>query len=105
VATLYARATAAEKRRIEAKAAGAGVSVSRYLVRAATEDRLPPTGDERVRIEELLYRFKRTSLFLDHFAAGSMGLERAGATAGQQREIREAARALASLAADLRRRL
>jgi len=105
VATLYARATEEEKRRIEKKAAGAGLSVSRYLVRAAAEEKLPPSLEEKARLEDLLYRFKRASLFLDHLVANCAGLERAGATVPQQREIREAARLLSVLATELKRRL
>ena len=113
VATLYARATEDEKRRIEQKALAAGLSVSRYLVRAAAEEKLPPSREERKRLEELLYRFKRASLFLDHLVTTSTsGPDRSGgggtgAAAGVPRpeEVREAARLLASLATELKRRL
>lgn len=105
VATLYARATHEEKERIENKAAGAGLSVSRYLVRAAAEEKLPPSLEEKARLEGLLYHFKRASLFLDHLVANQVGLERAGATFAQQQEIREAARLLTLLATELKRRL
>jgi len=105
VATLYARATEEEKRRIERKAQAAGLSVSRYLVRAAAEEKLPPNREERTRLEDLLYRFKRASLFLDHLVVNGAGLERAGASAQQQREIRETAGILGALAGELRRRL
>ena len=105
VATLYARATEDEKRRIERKAEAAGLSVSRYLVRAAAEEKLPPNREERARLEDLLYRFKRASLFLDHLVVNGAGLERAGASPQEQREIRETAGILGSLASELRRRL
>jgi hypothetical protein len=105
VVTLYARATEEEKRRIERKARSAGLSVSRYLVRAGAEERPPPTREERTRLEDLLYLFKRASLFLDELATNADGLERAGASAPMQRELREAARLLSSLASELKRRL
>lgn len=105
VVTLFARATAEEKRRVEQRARRAGLSVSRYLVRAAAEERPPPGQKERERLEDLLYLFKRTGLFLDHLAANAEGLERVGATAPMQQELRETARLLASLCTELKRRL
>lgn len=105
VVTLYARATEEEKRRIERLAADAGLSVSRYLVRAAAEERLPPNREERARLESLLYRFKRASLFLDHLVTSATGIDRAGGAVPKPDEVREAARLLASLANELKRRL
>ena len=103
VTALYARATEDEKRCIERKAREAGLSVSRYLVRAAAQEKLPPSREERARLESLLSRFKRASLFLDHLVASGAGLEPASVL--QQQEIREAAKLLASIANELKSRL
>jgi len=107
-ASLFVRATGEEKRRIEARAEAAGLSVSRYLVRCAlAEGRPPPTRQERAHLETLLHAFKRTALSLRRLgsSAHATGLRRLGAEPALAGEMAEVAALLESLAREVAKRV
>jgi hypothetical protein len=107
-ASLFVRATPDEKRRIEAGARAAGLSVSRYLVRCAlAQGRPPPTRQERAHLETLLHAFKRTALSLRRLGGGvsAPGLRRLGAEPALLAELAEVAALLESLAREVARRV
>jgi hypothetical protein len=107
-ASLFVRATPDEKRRIEARARAANLSVSRYLVRCAlAQGRPPPTRQERAHLETLLFAFKRTALSLRRLgsSANAPGLRRLGAEPSLAGELAEVAALLESLARELARRI
>jgi len=102
------RATGEEKRRIEARAKAAGLSVSRYLVRCAlAEGKPPPTRQERAHLETLLHAFKRTALSLRRLggSAHATGLRRLGADPALAAEMAEVAALLESLAREVAKRV
>jgi len=107
-ASLFVRATGEEKRRIEARAKAAGLSVSRYLVRCAlAEGKPPPTCQERAHLETLLHAFKRTALSLRRLggSAQATGLRRLGAEPALAGEMAEVAALLESLAREVAKRV
>ena len=107
-ASLFVRATGEEKRRIEARARAAGLSVSRYLVRCAlAEGKPPPTRQERAHLETLLHAFKRTALSLRRLgsSAHATGLRRLGADPALAGEMAEVAALLESLAREVAKRV
>ncbi len=107
-ASLFVRATGEEKRRIEARAKAAGLSTSRYLVRCAvSQDKPPPTRQERAHLETLLHAFKRTALSLRRLgsSAHATGLRRLGADPALAGEMAEVAALLESLAREVAKRV
>lgn len=99
------RATGEEKRRIARRAKAARLSASRYLVRAATAERLPPTAEERQFLERLLYLVLKCGTNLNQLAHHKNRARYTGEPPPAEAAVAAAAREVGLLAAEIRRRL
>lgn len=66
---VYVRVTESEWKTIQQRALGSEFSMSRYLVQTALSRKPPPSREERARLEDLHYRFRRTAIRLRQLAA------------------------------------
>jgi hypothetical protein len=103
--TLYVRATAQEKRRIETLARAAQVSASRYVVRTVLEGQPPPTEEERQELRTLRFLLEKVSVNLNQIAHKTNRAWLRGEPLPPQQEIDGVVQGVKRLSQEIRKRL
>ena len=99
------RVSAAERTQLVAAARAAGMSLSRYIVQAITQNRYPPTIEERDELTALRVQLERVGINLNQVARRLNAAAQGKMSAPALSEVRATARAIRELSREIGRRL